>query len=293
MDRLNRVMAIIEPEAENQRVLDRVRFLAKGAEFELLMVVADYSQYLVEGYYFSAAELPALRTQYLAERGELLEGLAKPLRKEGLSVTTKAIWAHPPHQGIVQLVEELAPDLVLHHVKRHHALSRMLLTNDDWQLARHCPAPLLLVKDKPWQEPPRILAAVDPMHGRHKPGGLDHKIMDTASFLATELGGDCYAAHAYGEFPLSGLYPKDAESQHREAFERLMADYQVPASHQRLLEEVPEYALRTLEAELPIDLVVMGAVSRSLVADIFIGSTTEKALDFLDCDVLLIRQLAS
>lgn len=33
----------------------------------------------------------------------------------------------------------------------------------------------------------------------------------------------------------------------------------------------------------------MGAISRSFVADIFIGNTTEKVLDYLECDVLVLK----
>ncbi len=289
LTKLDRVLAIVEPGAEHQAVIDRLEYLAKRSEFEVILAAADYSQYLVEGYYFSEVELPELRKQYLAEREVLLEGLAEPLRQGGLQVTTRALWSHPAYEGVLQLAEEYQPDLIVHHVQRHAALSRMILTTNDWQLARHSNVPLLMVKEKTWSEAPVILAAVDPMHARHKPSGLDHKILGTAEFLASELSGTAAAAHAYGQFPLSGLYPSDAQEQHRRAFDTLMADFHIPESRQHLLEEAPEFGLRTLEADLGADLVVLGSVSRSIIKDVFIGNTTEKVLDFLESDVLLIR----
>jgi universal stress protein E len=289
LEEIKRVVAVVEPGSETQPAIERMKYLAKFMDFDVKLIACDYSQYLVEGYYFSEAELPALRQEYLDERKELLEGLAGPLRDGGLVVETEAIWSHPSYKAIVDVVADFQPDLVIHHVRRHAALSRILLTNDDWQLARHCEAPLLLVKDKPWKDDPVILAAVDPMHARHKPSGLDHRILAEGQMLAAKMGGELYAAHAYGQFPLSGVYPADAKVQHETSFNELAEEFGIPGSHRMLVDEAPEYAMRSLEDELQADLVIVGAISRSILTDVFIGSTTEKVLDFLDCDALLLR----
>ncbi len=286
---IRRVVAIVEPGSETQPAIERLKYLAKSMDFDVMLIACDYSQYLVEGYYFSEAELPALRQEYLDERKILLEALAEPLRTSGLSVTTLAMWSHPSYKAIIEVVEDYQPDLVIHHVSRHAALSRIILSNDDWQLARHCEAPLLLVKEKPWKHDLVILAAVDPLHARHKPSGLDHKILGVGQSLAQKLKGELYAVHAYGQFPLSGVYPADAQKKHEVAFNQLGEEFGLAKSHRRLLEESPEIAMQQLAAELQVDLIIVGAVSRSILSDVFIGNTTEKVLDFLDCDALLLR----
>ena len=53
LQKIERVMAIIEPGAEDQPVIDRLVYLAKSLDFEVKLVCCDYTQYLVEGYYFS------------------------------------------------------------------------------------------------------------------------------------------------------------------------------------------------------------------------------------------------
>lgn len=286
---IKRVVAVVEPGSDEQPAVERMKLLAKFVDFEVKLIACDYSQYLVEGYYFSEAELPALRKEYLDERKEMLEALAEPLRAGGLSVSTEAIWSHPSYKAIIEIVDDFKPDLVLHHVHRHAALSRILLTSDDWQMARHCPAPLLMVKNKPWKKVPVILAAVDPMHARHKPSGLDHKILAEGKLLTSKLDGELYVVHAYGQFPLSGIYPADATVQHKEALDTLADDFDIPEDRRLLIDEAPEYAMQKLENELQADLVIVGAISRSIITDVFIGNTTEKVLDFLDCDVLLLR----
>ncbi len=286
---IKKVIAVIDPESESQPVIDKVLTLARSMNFELKLIACDYTQYLVEGYYFDAVDIPRLRSEYLDERKIALEALAVPLRTEGLKVETQAFWGHPGYEVIVRAAAQYGADMVVHHTHRHGALSRIFLTNDDWQLVRNCAVPLLLVKDKSWSQKPAILAAVDPLHSHHKPGGLDHKLIDTAADLAGHLDGDVFVMHSYSQIPLSGTYLEEAKSQHQEAFTRLMENYDIPEDHQHLLEDAAEFALQQLESRLSLDVIVMGAISRSLLSDVFIGNTTEKVLDYLETDVLVVK----
>ncbi len=289
MMNIRKILVVIDPDSESQPALDRVLYLSGHMDFEVMLIACDYTQYLVEGYYFDAVEIPRLREDYLAERKEALEALAGPLREKGLDVVTKASWAHPGYEVIVEEAAGYGADLVVHHTRRHGALSRMFLTNDDWQLVRYCEVPLLLVKEKEWKEQPVILTAVDPLHARHKPGGLDHKLLNVSRDLANKMNGEVYVMHSYAQIPLSGTYLEEARKSHKEAFDRLMKEFDIPADRQRLLEEAPEFALRQLERELGADVVVMGAISRNILSDVFIGNTTEKVLDYLESDILVIK----
>jgi universal stress protein E len=286
---LKKVIVVIDPDSESQPALDKVLHLAKLVDFDLKIIACDYTQYLVEGYYFDAIDLPRLRGEYLHERKEVLESLAQPLREEGLTVDTEAFWAHPSFEIIIQEAANFDADLIVHHTRRHGVLSRMFLTNDDWQLVRCSPVPLLLVKEKPWKEAPAILVAVDPLHDRHKPGGLDHKLIAAGKTLAEKIGGDVFVMHSYSEIPLSGTYLEEAKQKHKEAFQQLLEDFDIPAARQHLLEEAPEFAMQQLERELSTDIFVMGAISRNILSDIFIGNTTEKVLDYLESDILVIK----
>jgi universal stress protein E len=286
---LKRVLVVVDPDQEEQTALEKVLTLEKVADFDITLLSCGYTQYLVEGYYFDAIDLPTLRQEFLDERKATLESLAAPLRENGLSVDTLSVWAHPAYEATVREAVRLEADLVVQHTRQHSALSRLLLTHNDWQLVRCCPMPLLLVKESPWQDRPVLLAAVDPKHARHKPAGLDHKILDITMDLANVLKGDVFVTHSYSQIPLSGKQLKEAREEHQRAFEDLLSGYDIPQDRQHLTEEAPEFALSELERELQADIVIMGAISRSIVSDVFIGSTTEKVLDFLECDVLIVK----
>lgn len=289
MIKLNKVLVVVEPDKESQLALEKVLVLEKLQEIEIKLVACDYTQYLVEGYYFDAVDIPKLRQEYLNERKEALEAIAEPLRENGLEVETEAFWGHPGYEVLIREAIAYEADLIVLHTRRHSALSRMFLTSDDWQLVRCSPVPLLLVKEKPWKDTPSILAAVDPMHARHKPQGLDHKILRVAGDITEFVEGELFVMHSYSQIPLSGTYLKQAKEEHEKAFHQLADEFDVPKTQRYLMDEATDFGLCELERELQADLVVMGAISRSLLSDVFIGNTTEKVLDYLESDVLVVK----
>lgn len=289
MFNLEKVLVVIDTEHEKQLALERVLQLAKLADFEIRMISCDYSRYLVEGYYFDGVQIPELRRGYLDERLEALDALAKPLIDKGLIVQTDTMWGHPPFEAIVADVLSWQPDLVIHSARRHSKISRIFLSNEDWQLVRTCPASLLLVKERRWSAEPVIIAAVDPKHSRGKPLGLDHKILSVANELCDKMAGLVYIMHSYSAIPLSGTYPEQASAEHKAAMDELLQDFEIPEERVCIIDEPVEFALPELEMDLQADLVVMGAISRSRIKDVFIGNTAEKVLDYIESDVLIVK----
>jgi len=286
---LEKVLVVIDPDRETQLALDKALYLEKLSEFELKLIACEYSQHLVEGYYFDSVQIPQLMEDYLEERRAALTALTEPLREQGLTVQSDAYWGHPPFESIVLETLAYQPGLVVHSTRRHSKLSRMFLSNEDWQLVRTCPSPLWLVKEKRWKTKPVLLAAVDPKHARGKPAGLDHEIVRFSEQLAECIDADLHIMHSYCQIPLSGTYPAQAQEEHEAAFTQLMSDFDIPKDHQHLVEQAADYALQSLEKKLDVDLIVMGAISRSRLSDAFIGNTAEKVLDYLESDVLIIK----
>ncbi len=282
-------MVVIDSQADHQYALDKALQLARTDDFELVLFSCEQDQHLIEGYYFDGKEIENLRKAAIEQRIEDLEEIAQPLRDNGLIVSTAADWAYPNYEGVLAQIDHQGVDLVIHHIDRRDSLARVMLTFDDWQLIRLCPVPLLLVKNTPWKKQPAIMAAVDPKHARHKPSGLDHKILTICEHLGELLAAQVYAVHAYHPVPLSGVFPPEAKKLHKAAFDELMADFNVPPEQQMLIEGMAPFALKDAETEIDADIVAMGAISRSLVSDVFIGSTTQEVIDFLSCDILVLK----
>ena len=284
-----KVMVVIDLQADHQFALEKSLQLARSDEFELVLFSCEHDQYLTDGYYFDAADVERLRAAAIEERMTALEEIADPLRANGLDVTTVAEWAYPNYEGVIDQAEKQNVDLVIYHIEHRDSMSRLMLTYDDWQIIRLCPTPLMLVKNTPWKQCPTIMAAVDPQHGRHKPSGLDHKLLDVCEHLGELMGGEVFAVHAFRPVPLSGTYPIEVKKEHEESFRKLMSEFNVAEDHQLLIEDIPPVALREAEQQLDTDIIAMGAISRSLVSDVIIGSTTQEVLGFLNCDILVLK----
>ena len=75
----------------------------------------------------------------------------------------------------------------------------------------------------------------------------------------------------------------------RAVFETLVAEHGLSGRRCHLRAGVPIDELPELARELGAGIVVMGAVSRSGLRRLFIGSTAERVLDRLKCDVLIVK----
>jgi universal stress protein E len=232
-----------------------------------------------------------------------LEKFARDVALRGLTVRCTATWDHPVHEAIVRRALASRASLVIAATRGHRLGARLVLRNTDWELIRHCPLPLLLVKSpRPYQRPV-VLAAVDPFHAHAKPANLDARLLEIGGRVAQALHGTLHLFHAYmplvmvapvavGAAPLV-MMPPEAEQAHDRQVERVVDQLAqragIPASrrHIRLGDVAAELA--AVARRTHASLVVMGAVSRSALARLFIGNTAERVLDSLTCDVLVVK----
>lgn len=287
MIKLGRVLVIIDTEVDSQAALDRVKQLALLTNFEVRLISYGYSRYLVEGYFFSEMEIPALRSSYLKEKSIILKELSDGLKGCGLEVNAQTLWGDSD-QVIIDEINDYQPDLVIHGTKHHTRMGRWFSTNEDWRLIVNCPCPLLLAKNKPWKEHPMILAAVNPDEA-DRSHALDDKILSVAESVRDSLDGDLIMMHSCSEIPMSGIYPLQARITRGRAFELLGVNHDVPEENRYLMDASPEDGLHDLTRDLDVDLVVMGAVPRNVFHQVFIGNTAERVLDELEADVLVIK----
>ena len=90
--------------------------------------------------------------------------------------------------------------------------------------------------------------------------------------------------------PLSGLYPirVDAASESAKLAE-LGAMNGIDPAHCHWTDVVINDSSPALVEEVDAEVVVMGAISRSAIDRVFVGSTAERLLDELVCDVLVVK----
>ncbi len=297
MAKARSILVVVDPTTTEQPAFLRARALAGtlGLTLKLLICVHQGLPVGVQRTTNPRAARRAVLERHLAH----LDSLGRA--STGIEVSTKAVWDRPLHEAIIRETLRCEPAFVMKGSHYHSALSRALITHTDWLLIRDCPTPLWLVRGPAWTGPPRIAAFVDPMHEHDKPADLDRRILAQASSLAAGLRAELHAIHCHDSTTLSadfcepctarGARTLDNELlvEHAARLRDLAAAHDIDPGRTHLHGGPPAEAIPLASRELGVQLAVMGAVNRSRLEQAFLGSTAERVLDRLACDVLIIK----
>lgn len=298
--RLEHILVVVDPTADSQPALERGIYLAKKMGMAIDLFTCQWDSHLSSSRFYDSSDLKYAREQDVQKELAYLTNLARPFSKQGLTITVKAAWDTPLYEGIIREALRTNPRFVLKDTHCHSAVSRAMFTNADWHLIQFCPMPLWLVKPGRVMTSPAILAAVDPIHEHDKPASLDTQILSEAFDLADGLDGIVHAFHGFSTAATSGWtfspapltsakIAEEMEKAHTAAFAELTEKFQLPPERSHLKSGTPAELLPCIAREVSADLVVMGAVARSRIQHAIIGSTAERTLDQLPCDVLVIK----
>lgn len=295
------LVAISDPAAKSSPAIDKAVALAGKLGADVTLFHSVYSPYVAGEQFYSPDALQRDIEGAVNLRKSQLSRLAAGLAKSGVEVRVRVRWDYPVYESIVREAMREGVDLVVAESHRHTRAARVILSNTDWQLMRLCPCPVLFVKTARSYDRARVLAAVDPLHAHDKPAALDRDLLDTGRDLAALFNGRLHAVHAYmiatpftsGVMMEPVPLPVNVAEQHaasvRKSFEKLTAPYELGKRNLHLriggaADEVPAVA-----EEIDAGLLVMGVVSRSGLKRLFIGSTAERVIDHVKCDVLVLK----
>jgi universal stress protein E len=301
MSSIHNILVIVDPTAQQQTAVAKAALLAEKFRARLDLFICDTKA--ARNIRLAQQLRRSSQVPFEEDASQMLEALAEPLRKRGVEVTAEVLSADPLHTALLDRVKRTCADLVVKDTHHHTVAQRTFLTNTDWELIRGCPVPLLLVKPAPWSPTHRIGAAVDPGHVDDKPRLLDRCILDEASRLAKQLGGELHAFHAYipativaasvSGAPIIVDIPTETLAQEQEEQLRevvaLASDYRLPPANIHVEAGGVREVLCRLAQQCRMDVMVMGAVSRSALKRILIGSTAETVLEHLPCDLLVVK----
>lgn len=265
------------------------RFISDKSQTQIILIGCGFEEYLHESYSSFAKDEVDVRKEYVNNLEARLAKVADKLAANGYQVESKIHWAYPRYEQIAQEAEEYDVDLVIQHVNGSSQEDRHILSQDSWQLVRNCKRPLLLVRDKAWPSHPILMAAIDPMHSHHKPLQLDDKIMQAGLDAKNELGGELHVIHACSANARAFASPDQIIEKHQQALNAFMSNYDLADGFVHMSEDKPVQALVDFRKELHADIIVMGVVSKSRLAETLVGNTAEKVVDYMHTDVMVIR----
>ena len=195
-----------------------------------------------------------------------------------------------PNEIILRKANELDCDLIVTGIARGGSLARTVLGTTVERLVHRAPMPVLIVKTRPWRAYQTLIVASD--------------FSETSAHAlrqALSVFPDAHMTimHAY-RVPFEGFISRaaneaellaDAERERAAFLPSLGTPPEKMARMECLIRYgTPESVIGTHVWENDIDLVVMGTHGRSGRFGILMGSTAERLLISLPCDVMIVRE---
>lgn len=268
---------------------------------DVLLYHACYESSLSGGAFFDTAHLAAARREHLARAKQELQAVADSFDDSEVTVRARVEWQRAIPEAIARAATREGADLVVAEPRYRTSRRRRGLSRIDWEVARLCPAPLLLVRSAAPYSKPRILAAVDPGAHGLRVSSLDVGIVGMAAAMAEATGGSAQVVHCVWEPPLAlavrPVVQRRERARAKTMVQHLAQGAGLGARAARVLDGDPvDTLLDTVTAE-DADILVMGTVVRGPIRQALIGSTTEQLMHSAPCDLLLLkpgaRRLAS
>lgn len=299
---MEKILVNLDLKHDPSSLLQKAAVMAKQYNARLELFCCCYNRSIKQGYLFDKEQEQKAEHAYLRQAEGKLEQLSLPLIAQGIDVGFDVAWNRHKGEGIVREVLRHQPDLLMHAIQPHTRLGHYLFASVDWQIARKCPVPVLFVKDRPWNDITRITACVDPLHEGDEYAKLDREILAQCFKLAQDGLGELRVLHCYNTLPHEAIFDEHLITDY-EALQEKVEQLHLRRCNQ-LLEEyglnTDSYQVEMLKGESDlvisnyanhnnIDIVAMGAVARSVLDRLLVGSTIEHVVDHVGCDVLLIK----
>ena len=305
---IKHILVIMDPTCEQQPALNRACFLAHHLEAHIELFVVVHHSHPAASWFLDQQQLAAARQAYVDKELRWLQSYADDLAVSGIAASLDAAWGSPLFEQIIYKVNQSGADLVIKTTHRHPSPGKWLFHPTDWHLLNDCPVPLLLAKDNDCAHYQRLMAAVDPAGSPQHTAEQDINILNTTQSLADTLDAQAFVAHCCDPLPFalwqslpiepSGMpdavpdrerYLKLLVDNHRRAFNELLAPYPVAPAQQLLDEGDAKERLPILAEQHKIDLLIAGSSHHPSM----LGSTLERMLDALPCDLFVVRHKAN
>lgn len=277
------------------------RFLTESLGAELRLLSCVFEPEIAVGLSKGEPEAAAAQVGLIASERNVLADLAASLTDWGVDAEVVVRWGYPTEDVVLAEIESWKADLLV--VGTHQAGSRPYtrLAQVDWQLMRSCPCPMLIARDPQFEGYTTVLAAVDPLHRHAEPSGLDQSVLEAATLITKATDAELRVAHVYPapqDYALAssvevqpGVYygNENIEDVHRKALMELVERFGIRRSQVLLTSGDPAEELGRTIVENDVDLVVLGALKRGRLEQWLLGSTAERVVAEVSCDVLLIK----
>lgn len=302
MSQFQKILAVIEPEEQNQKSLARALEIASktGASVTAFLTIYDFSYEMTT--MLSVDERETMRQAVVDDRTDWLADIVERNLGDGaISIDVKVVWHNRPFESIIYEVVDNNYDLIVKGTQQHDTLKSVIFTPTDWQILRKAPTPVLLVKEHDWPTDGQIIASVNVGTTDEKHASLNDIVTKSAKEFAQLLSGHVNLVNSYPGTPVNIAieipefdpqdYSESVKKYHLESMHKHAAKYQIEDEYCHVKEGLPEDIIPSVAKLIDAELVIIGTVGRLGISAALIGNTAEHVIDALDCDVLALKPL--
>lgn len=295
MPTFKNILVVLDDGPDARFVLEKAVVLATANHARLHVVqvihegIAEIRSAAIEG-------SPALKTLLLQDAEQALEERVAPFRARLADLDTQTLWNARRWEAALHACQQAGADLVIKAAGDEGGFGSAIRTPDDWNLLRHSPVPVLLVKPQAWVPEPIILCALDPFDDRHR--ALNLALLQESQGFASVLHGEVTVVVAYplfepwvGELGSLRSYAEiklDVEAEIRDRVDDLAREAGVRFRNLCADEGRPHQVIARLVDETNAELLVIGTHARDGVAGVLLGNTSERILHNVATDVVTL-----
>lgn len=280
------LFVVIDPTRPDQPALERAMAVSQKNKARVTAFSAVYKP--VEQM-LDASSRKAGKQAELKNWEKQVKQLVAPYKAKGLKVKQDTYWTADWYAAVSRAALRAEADLVIKSTFRHGKLQRLLHSTSDFTIMRHSPAPVLLVRERKSFSGKVILAALDLVSRDEGHMGLNNAVVKNAREMAVFTGLPLHVIAAVPAKPdfshlLAGLedHPGGEIAALAESFGVALNHFHVQRGDAKRVIVEKAHALKA-------DIVVLGVSARSGVQGVLVGSTAQKIVDKLDCDVLAVN----
>jgi|TARA_B110000008_G_scaffold62230_1_gene62080 universal stress protein E len=298
---INHILVVLDNEHPEQHAFDRALALASSVNADITILGSCYEAYCEDSSSLEIETKNKIKDALMNNCQLWLDGFVDEAQKQGIEISTEVHWQKNLHNAVMESLNTKDFDLVIKGTKAHKGIIDRVFTHSDWNLLRHCPAPVLLVKSsKPWANN-RILASIDATSHDEGHRLINENILDFAEHLSDHFSTDLHLVNSYPMVALAFAMvpevtaPDDIQKyiteQHKDECERYAKKYNINDDHIHITEGDPDDVVEVMAKEIEADLIVIGTVAREGLSGVLLGNTAERIVDRVACDVLVIKPL--
>ncbi|WP_221794785.1 universal stress protein UspE [Oceanobacter mangrovi] len=295
---INHILVVLDSDHPEQIALDKAMWLAGQVNADITLITSVYEPYCGEGSALDPDTKKRIHDARMESTEKWINSFVPEVLSEGRKVATRVYWQKHLHDAVVEAMRQDHYDLVIKGTLPHSLIDR-IFTHTDWNLLRHCPAPVLLVKSAtPWQHN-RLLASIDATSVDDGHQQINDNILAFAEHLADHFETDLHLTNAYPQISVAFAMvpevtaPDDIQEyiveQHKTACDQWARKYKVSEDHVHIGEGETDEVVSAVATEIGADLLVVGTMGRSGLAGVLIGNTAEQLVDKVPCDVLVVK----